>query len=136
MGAHWSFDDPQLARGWTPARATTQAKLGLFAMTRILAARLADRGIRVNIVDPGLVMTPYQQRAGFGLRVAIKLFGKTPERVAETYTWLAIDPSADGITGKAFRDRKEFAITGDAADDAIAMKIFAATEHMIGLDPL
>jgi hypothetical protein len=67
---------------------------------------------------------------------AIKLFGKTPERVAETYTWLAIDPSAEGITGKAFRDRKEFAITGDAADDAIAAKIVAATERLVGVDPL
>src|SRR5262245_16906531 len=46
------------------------ADLGLFAMTRVLA----KRGVAINIVDPGLVMTPYQERAGFGLRVAIKLF--------------------------------------------------------------
>jgi NAD(P)-dependent dehydrogenase (short-subunit alcohol dehydrogenase family) len=129
MGAHWSFDDPNLATGWTPTRATTQAKLGLYAMTRVLA----KRGATINIIDPGLVNTPYQQRADFALRAAIKLFGKTPERVAETYTWLAIDPAAEGITGKAFRDREEFKITGEAADDAIATKIFEYTERLLGL---
>ena len=137
VGARWNFDDPQLEQGWTPIRATTQAKLGLYAMTRVLAARLADRGIAVNILDPGLVMTPYQERADATLRAMIEKVGRSAERVAETYTWLAIDPSADAITGRAFRDREEeFAITGDAADDTLATSIFKDTERMLRLLPL
>jgi NAD(P)-dependent dehydrogenase (short-subunit alcohol dehydrogenase family) len=136
MGSsHFDWDDLQLARGWTPLRATTQAKLAMFCMTRAFAQRFAARGITANIVDPGLVMTPYQTHASWLLRLAVRMAGKPPEKVAETYAWLALDPALADVTGKAFRYKKEIRIKGAALDDAIVDRLYTVSEQLVKLVP-
>jgi NAD(P)-dependent dehydrogenase (short-subunit alcohol dehydrogenase family) len=43
--------------------AYTAAKGGIIAMSRLAAADYADRGIRVNVIAPGLMNTPMSRRA-------------------------------------------------------------------------
>jgi NAD(P)-dependent dehydrogenase (short-subunit alcohol dehydrogenase family) len=131
--AHFDWDDLQIERGWTPLRATTQAKLAMFCMTRAFATRFADRGITANILDPGLVMTPYHTSASWLLRLAVRMAGKPPEKVAETYTWLALSPEVANVTGKAFRYKKEIRIKGAAMDDAVVDRLCATSERLVGL---
>lgn len=82
-------------RGW-PTSAYRVSKIGLNALTRILAREQQGSSILVNSVSPGWV------RTGMGGRFA----PRGPKKGAETIVWAATLP-AGGPSGKFFRDRKE-----------------------------
>ncbi len=80
-----------------PNRAAYAAsKAGLEHLARSLAAELAARGIRVNIVSPGVVATPFLGEAGDTLdewvtdRVPLARLG-TPEEVANAVRYVILD---------------------------------------------
>jgi NAD(P)-dependent dehydrogenase (short-subunit alcohol dehydrogenase family) len=72
------------------------SKLGLNAMTRVLAAELKDSGVLVNAVDPGWVRT----------RMGGQSATRSPRQGAETAIYLATLP-VNGPTGGFFRDRRQ-----------------------------
>jgi NAD(P)-dependent dehydrogenase (short-subunit alcohol dehydrogenase family) len=87
--------------------AATKAAVRSFART--LTGELVDRGIRVNVVSPGPIVTPLFGRTGLSkeqvdefargvvARVPMKRFGQ-PEEVANTVLFLAT-PESSYITG-------------------------------------
>jgi|SRR5215470_4316006 len=87
--------------------AATKAAVRSFART--LTAELVDRGIRVNVVSPGPIVTPIFDRTGLPkeavdafaqqvvAKVPMKRFGQ-PEEVANTVLFLAT-PESSYITG-------------------------------------
>jgi 3-oxoacyl-[acyl-carrier protein] reductase len=83
------------------------SKAGLVGMARTLAAEWAPRGIRCNVVMPGMVATPkvlaMPERLQQGLKVTIPLgrFGAT-EELAGAVAFL-LSPAAAYITGAVLR---------------------------------
>jgi 3-oxoacyl-[acyl-carrier protein] reductase len=83
------------------------SKAGLVGMARTLAAEWAPRGIRCNVVMPGMVATPkvlaMPERLQQGLKATIPLgrFGAT-EELAGTVSFL-LSPAAAYITGAVLR---------------------------------
>jgi 3-oxoacyl-[acyl-carrier protein] reductase len=81
------------------------AKGGLVAFTRACAVELAAKGIQVNAVLPGMIVTDMssriRKRAGAELlqRIPVGRFG-TPEDIAPLVVFLA-SPLADYLTGQA-----------------------------------
>lgn len=81
------------------------SKGGLVSFTRACAVELAPKGIQVNAVLPGMIVTDMsaraRQRAGEEIlkRIPLGRFGE-PEDVARTVVFLA-SPLADYITGQA-----------------------------------
>lgn len=84
------------------------AKAGVEGLARATAATYAPRGIRVNVVAPGLVDTPLSERltrseaavkASLALH-AVKRLGQ-PDDVARAIAFL-LDPASDWITGQVF----------------------------------
>ncbi|MFV8817580.1 SDR family NAD(P)-dependent oxidoreductase [Haliea sp. E17] len=58
----------------------TATKGGVTAMTRSLAVELGCKGITVNAVSPGFIMTPMAQRA-----IDMELFAAPPEQILASY---------------------------------------------------
>ncbi len=84
------------------------AKGGLTNLVRTLAIEEAPRGIRVNAVAPGMILTPMNDRAvhDAGYRASLEAnipLGRAgrPEEVAGLVQWLASDAAAY-VTGATF----------------------------------
>ncbi len=81
-----------------------QAKQAQVMYTFDLAERLKDLGVTVNCVRVGNVAVPdtrLDHLPNWLLKIyhAKRRFALTPEKMAETYVWLAADPSLDDVTG-------------------------------------
>jgi len=82
----------------------TAAKAGIIGLTKSLAREVGSRGITVNVVAPGFIITDMtneltdEQKAGMSRQIALGRFGETHE-IAETVAFLASD-SAGYITGE------------------------------------
>ncbi len=85
------------------------SKGGLEAFGRALAAELAPKGIRVNIVLPGFIDTemtakmPRQVKQGAKERILLKRFG-TPEEVAKVVSFLVSDAASYLVGQSIFVD--------------------------------
>ena len=64
------------------------AKHGVIGLTKVAALDYAEKGIRVNALAPGPILTkPEMERAGIGQYVPMKRMGR-PEEVAAAAAWL------------------------------------------------
>ena len=76
------------------------SKTALNAMTRVLAAELADTDVRINVVCPGWVATDMGTSSA----------PRTPAQGADSVVWLATMPAGAVPQGGAFRDRAPIAM--------------------------
>jgi NAD(P)-dependent dehydrogenase (short-subunit alcohol dehydrogenase family) len=85
-------------RGTANLAAYVAGKAGIIGLTKVAALDYADRGIRVNVVAPGPILTHHLQAAGpraqqrAGLSTPMARTG-TPQEVAQAVLWLCSDQS-------------------------------------------
>jgi NAD(P)-dependent dehydrogenase (short-subunit alcohol dehydrogenase family) len=91
-------------RGWPRSALYAMAKSGVFSLTQTLAAEWAGRGVRVNAISPGFVMTDLNRDKMSPERKALALsrtpagrFGE-PDDMVGAAIFLA-SPSAAYVTG-------------------------------------
>jgi 3alpha(or 20beta)-hydroxysteroid dehydrogenase len=93
-------------RGFAGAFAYSASKWAVRGMTKVAARELADRGIRVNAVHPGLVDTPMlgentpENLAKMTAAVPLNRLGR-PEEIAHLVLFL-VSPGSEYITGSEF----------------------------------
>jgi NAD(P)-dependent dehydrogenase (short-subunit alcohol dehydrogenase family) len=75
------------------------SKFGVEGLTQILAAELAERGVRVNAVDPGGMRTDMRAAAYPEEDPQTRI---TPEENTAVFLYLASDES-EGVTGERFK---------------------------------
>ena len=135
--AKLDFDDLQLRRRFSAMRAYANSKLAGLLFTVELARRLADKGVTVNAMAPGLVKTNIGQEEGwlyaFSKRLADFFGGKTPEQGADTLVWLATAAEVAGMTGQYFEKRRSVSLSRDAADLELAARMWRVSEELCGL---
>jgi NAD(P)-dependent dehydrogenase (short-subunit alcohol dehydrogenase family) len=86
--------------------AYASSKGAVISLTRSIASYYAPRGIRANVICPGLIATPMSQRAQESEHIRARLAGLqpltgdfgTPENVAQAALYLASD-EASFVTG-------------------------------------
>jgi NAD(P)-dependent dehydrogenase (short-subunit alcohol dehydrogenase family) len=90
-------------RGTANLAAYTAGKAGIIGLTKVAALDYADRGIRVNVVAPGPILTHHLRRAGdeaqrgAAMSVPMGRVG-TGDEVADGVLWLCSD-KASFVTG-------------------------------------
>jgi glucose 1-dehydrogenase len=99
--------------------AYSMSKGGLGNLTRTLALEFADRGIRVNAVGPGAILTSINDswRNDPGTRAGVERhipmgYAATPEAIAPVFTFLASDEAAY-VTGQTLYADGGLTLYGD-----------------------
>jgi NAD(P)-dependent dehydrogenase (short-subunit alcohol dehydrogenase family) len=106
------LDDLQLERRrFDGVLAYAQSKQANRMLTWALAERLLEKRVTVNALHPGMVNTELVRDSrgivGFFSRLVFGVFGRSPERGADTAVWLASSHDVEGVTGKLWKDRRE-----------------------------
>ena len=126
----------QCERAFTPMRQYGSTKLMNILFTRELARRGEADGLVANCFHPGAVSTGFaQDEPGFlnNLMQVGRVFLRTPQKGAETGTYLAQDPAAAAVTGAYFVDRKPRRTSRKARDAALAKRLWEVSEELTGL---
>lgn len=132
------FDDLQSRKGYTGRSAYAQSKLELELFTRELAARLKGKGVTVNSIHPGAVITNLRADAGTIMRFLFLLLRPTlltPEQSAEAVCLLAADPALESVTGKYFSKSEQVDPSDQARDMSAAKRLWATTEELLAALP-
>ena len=116
-------EDPHFERRvYDPWLAYGQSKTGNSLLALALTARLADRGVTANAVDPGGIMTNLQRHMDPDLPRQLGWIDdegnlhpqfKTPEQGAATSLWAAVGPELEGVGGLYLQDCQEAEPTDD-----------------------
>jgi NAD(P)-dependent dehydrogenase (short-subunit alcohol dehydrogenase family) len=105
--------------------------------TTELARRLEGTGVTANALHPGLTSTGFgKNNPGFPMniiRAIVPLIARSPEKGAETSIYLATSPEVQTITGKYFVDCKVTQPAPQAADRAVAKKLWDVSAEMVKL---
>jgi NAD(P)-dependent dehydrogenase (short-subunit alcohol dehydrogenase family) len=131
------FDNLQGERSYAGLGPYGNSKLANILFTTELARRLEGTGVVVNALHPGLTST------GFGknnpgwlmaiMGVVIPLIAQSPEKGARTSVYLDSSPEAAQVTGKYFANAKVTRPAPQAADTAVARRLWAVSAEMVHL---
>lgn len=128
------LDDLQFERGGYSSWAAYGRSKGCnILFTRELARRLAGTRVVAHCLHPGPVNTGFGD--GLGGMVGrlfplARVFMRTPEKGADTLTWLCSVATIPGPSGSYWYDRKLHQPRAWAADDADAARLWAASEQI------
>ncbi|CAN7600259.1 SDR family NAD(P)-dependent oxidoreductase [Phenylobacterium sp. LjRoot219] len=128
----FDWDDLQMLQGFISGRAYCNAKLANVLHARALARRLADDRIVAHAMHPGVVHSNFVSHADEGMqRYMQTLEGMTPEEGADTLVWLATADEPGRSTGGYFHKRQAVPMSPAAQDDALAERLWAASETLV-----
>lgn len=132
--ARFRWDDLEFERGYSGWIAYAQSKLANQVATRALARRLEGTGVTVHAFHPGFVATGFGSGDGVmakAIGVLQRVIARSPERGADTMTWLA---TADVPgTGGYWMDRRTRRPARGGEGEDVEERLWAASVARAGL---
>ncbi len=126
-----AFDDLQRERDYG-TNVYSETKLMNVLFTYELARRLEGTGVTVNTMHPGFSRTNFGRRdnglLGKFFVPAASLFGRSPERGAETAIYLASSPEVEGVTAKYFVDKQAVPTADLSYDESVQARMWEVSE--------
>ena len=137
-GQKLDFADLQSERKFSGMTVYGRSKLANILFTRELSRRMATTGTTANSLHPGFIASSFGNGsgpvAGPVIGVLKALFGKRPERGAETPVYLATSPTLADTTGHYFENCREVLPSAAAQDDQAAHRLWDESARLAGLD--
>lgn len=137
------LDDPEFERRkWTVTQAYYQSKLAQVIYTHWLAEKLAGTPVTVNCVRVPNVRVDVHRYPNLSrlarLAYAIKSrFAMSPERMARTYTHLAVSANVRDVTGRCFNEHDREVRTNRSTHDPEHMRsVIDVTRRYLADAPL
>jgi NAD(P)-dependent dehydrogenase (short-subunit alcohol dehydrogenase family) len=132
--ARIAFDDLQRKQNYG-MHVYGETKLMNLLFTYELARRLEGTGVTVNAMHPGFVRTNLGRRdnglLGRFVMPLASLFGRSPERGAETAIYLASSPEVEGVTARYFIDNEEVRSAEISYDEALQARMWEVSERAL-----
>lgn len=136
-GGKIDFDNLQGERSYSSFGPYGNSKLANILFTTELARRLEGTDVTVNALHPGFTSTGFgKNNPGFFMKimgVVVPLIARSPEKGAATSIYLASSLEVQSITGKYFVDCKVTQPAPQAADSAVAKKLWDVSTEMVHL---
>ncbi len=125
LKAALDFDDLTFARNYNGVTAYQRAKLAVVLWTKHLARQLAESGVNVNALHPGVITTK-TLFTGFGIT------GATPDDGAAPLVHLATKDELRGVTGRYFDVLRERKGVAAAIDEDAQTRLMSETDRALG----
>lgn len=123
-------------RAWSMDAANAQAQLARIVFVAELADRLSRRGVTVNAVHPGAVLTTAQRHAPLWARVLIHTVARPafvrPDRGAEPVVRLCTAAELAAVTGRFFDRAREAALPPAALDRTVRASLWEQASLLTG----
>jgi NAD(P)-dependent dehydrogenase (short-subunit alcohol dehydrogenase family) len=136
-GGKIDFDNMQGERSYSSFGPYGNSKLANILFTTELTRRLEGTGVTVNALHPGFTNTGFgKNNSGLLMKiigVVVPLIARSPEEGAKTSIYLASSPEVQSITGKYFVDCKVTQPAPQAADSAVAKKLWDVSAELVHL---
>ncbi len=120
------FEDLEFQNNFSGFKAYRQSKLGLMMLARWLAKQEDFKGIAFYSVHPGMVSTNLGRDTGWFARMIFKLFGKSPEKGAQTHIHVVDTDNASLTNGEYYAYQKVTKTTEYSYDLDVAEKLWKA----------
>jgi NAD(P)-dependent dehydrogenase (short-subunit alcohol dehydrogenase family) len=134
------LDDIQFERRpYRGLQAYAQSKLGILHFTIDLAQRLADTGVTVNCVHPGVFRSNLGSSGGpapLWMNIVTTIgqpFLASAEKAARRALYVATAPELDGVTGKYYGDRVELSAPPQTLDSAARQRLWEISATLTGV---
>jgi NAD(P)-dependent dehydrogenase (short-subunit alcohol dehydrogenase family) len=137
-GARIAFDDLQSRRAYDAAQAYGQSKLANVLFTRVLARRVAGRGVTANCLHPGVYATELLGDL-FGvhplMRWRMRRNFPTPAAGGANLARLVVDPEFAVRTGAYVDESRVVEPSDEARNDDVAERLWRISADLVGVSP-
>jgi NAD(P)-dependent dehydrogenase (short-subunit alcohol dehydrogenase family) len=136
------FDNLNGEKKFSTTHAYYHSKLAQVMLTYDLARRLEGTGVTVNCIRVTNVALDWDRLSGLPgwMRAMYRLkrrFSITPEKMAETYLYLAASPEVENVTGKYWdENNRQVPSSKHSYDEPAWKQLWDVSERLTGLEPI